>query len=120
MTKEERLNWLETASGKEIEDWVDRGLRHKAGVEPYDYLKHWCEVARYFTYATQDTTWGEFEKEFAIVIRRLVIAERKLESVMKVSEKVMEFFSSNEPSLDEEFLSDLDALIKESREILED
>lgn len=83
MTQEEREKWLETATYLEIKIWVDEGLRHKMGIEPYDYLKHWCEVARHFVYATQDTTWGEFEKEFAIIIRRLVVAERKVKLLEK-------------------------------------
>lgn len=77
MTFEEREKWLLSATDFEIEQWVDAGLRHINGMRPVDYLEHWCQVARHFAYATRDTTWGELEKEFAIIIKRLVIANRK-------------------------------------------
>ena len=67
----------------EIENIVDKGLRHRNGMKPVDYLKHWLWVARHFGYATHDDSWGEFEKEFSIIIKRLVVAERELEA-MKV------------------------------------
>lgn len=63
-------------SDREIETIVDKGLRHKAGVYPNQYLEHWLYIARHFGGATHDDSWGEFEKEFAIIIRRLVSAER--------------------------------------------
>ena len=67
---------------REIEEYVDIGLRHKnPKVEPYTYLMHWLSVARHFAYATHDDSWGEFEKEFAIIIKRLVVAERKLKEL---------------------------------------
>lgn len=68
-------------SRMEIENTVDIGLRHKANQKPVDYLNHWLFVARHFAYATQDDSWGEFEKEFAIIIKRLVCAERELEAL---------------------------------------
>lgn len=77
MNEGDRKKWLETASTREIEEWVDAELRHK-NKEPYDYLSHWCSVARHFAYATRDTSWGEFEKLFSIIIKRLVVAERKV------------------------------------------
>lgn len=61
---------------KQIEDIVDIGLRHKSGSKPTDYLNHWLSIARQFGFATHDDSWGELEKEFAIIIRRLVVAER--------------------------------------------
>ncbi len=71
-------------SAGEIESVVDKGLRHRSGAQPYDYLKHWLSVARQFAYATQDDSWGEFEKEFTIIIKRLVVAERDLERAQTV------------------------------------
>ena len=68
-------------SDREIEETVDKGIRHKSGVRPVDYLKHWLYVARHFAYATHDDSWGEFEKEFAIIIKRLVKAERELSAL---------------------------------------
>lgn len=67
-------------SEHDIERVVDIGLRHKSGAKPFDYLKHWLSISRHFGYATQDETWGEFEKEFAIIIKRLVVAERTLKA----------------------------------------
>lgn len=61
---------------KQIEDVVDIGLRHRTGMKPKDYLKHWLFIGRHFGFATHDDSWGEFEKEFAIIIKRLVMAER--------------------------------------------
>lgn len=71
----------------EIERVVDIGLRHRRGMKPFDYLKHWLSVARQFGYATQDDSWGEFEKCFAIMVRRLVVAERDLERFQSVMRK---------------------------------
>jgi hypothetical protein len=55
----------------EIERLVDLGLRHRKA-EPLEYLEHWLRVARLFAYATHDDSWGELEKEFAIIIVELV------------------------------------------------
>jgi hypothetical protein len=68
-------------STREIENIVDKGLRHRSGVKPYDYLKHWLFIVRHFGFATQDDSWGEFEKEFAIIIKRLVSAERERDAL---------------------------------------
>lgn len=74
-------------SASELERYVDKELRHKRGAKPYDYLMHWLSVARQFAYATHDDSWGEFEKEFAIIIKRLVTAERDLERFKTVMRK---------------------------------
>lgn len=68
-------------SSHEIESIVDKGIRHRSGVKPYDYLKHWLYIARHFGFATHDDSWGEFEKEFAIIIKRLVSAEREVKAL---------------------------------------
>lgn len=68
-------------SSHEIENIVDKGIRHRSGVKPYDYLKHWLFIARHFGFATHDDSWGEFEKEFAIIIKRLVSAEREVKAL---------------------------------------
>jgi hypothetical protein len=65
-------------TAKQIEDRVDIGLRHRSGKSPTDYLWHWLSIGRQFGYATKDDSWGEFEKLFAIIIKRLVLAERAL------------------------------------------
>ncbi len=66
---------IETAMDRQqwgrIENLVNADLRHRQGSEPFDYLRHWCNVARIFAVATHDYTWGEFEKEFAIIIKRV-------------------------------------------------
>lgn len=72
-----KVDWFKLSS-TQIEAKVDKGLRHLSGVKPIDYLGSWLTTARDFAYATQDGSWGEFEKEFAIIIKRLVVAERKL------------------------------------------
>lgn len=77
--KKATLLWLETeATPGEIEDWVDRGVRHTPRVEPRSYLDNWLYVARHFGFATHDNSWGEFEKEFAIIVKRMIVAERAL------------------------------------------
>lgn len=67
---------FDALSPKQIEDVVDIGLRHRTGKKPTDYLKQWLFIGRHFGFATHDDSWGEFEKEFAIIIKRLVVAER--------------------------------------------
>jgi hypothetical protein len=68
---------------RKIEEIANADLRHKTGSQPIDYLMHWCNVARIFAYATKDYTWGEFEKEFAILIKQVckyrVLSELLLE-----------------------------------------
>jgi len=65
----------------DLERWADGEVRHdpKRSREPFEYLKHWLNVGRSFAYATPDDSWGEFEKLFSIIIRRLVVAERQTE-----------------------------------------
>lgn len=72
---------FELLSAREIENIVDKGLRHRTGKTSNDYLKHWLYIARHFGYATKDDSWGEFEKEFAIIIKRLVKAERERDAL---------------------------------------
>lgn len=74
-------DWLQKATPHEIEEWADIGLRHKTGVKPEDRLRRFIAIARNFGYATRDDSWGEFEKEFCIIIKRLVVAERELETL---------------------------------------
>ena len=61
-----------------IEKFVDAGIRHDPNAEPQDYINHWVSIGRAFAYATHDYSYGEFEKEFAIIIRRLLEAEESL------------------------------------------
>lgn len=69
-------------SGK-IERLVDRGFRHQSDQSPMQYLEHFLRVGRHFGYATHDDSWGEFEKEYAIIIRRLIMAEAACKDLMR-------------------------------------
>ena len=69
----------------ELEALFDAGLRHQSGKKPADYLHAWLKIARMFGYATHDDSWGELEKELAIVLRRLVVAERRLRELGETS-----------------------------------
>jgi len=73
--------YLENASSKEINDLADGNVRYKRDPKSYEYLDHWLKFGRAFGYATQDGSWSEFEKEFSIIIRRLVQAERVLKKL---------------------------------------
>jgi hypothetical protein len=72
---------LETISRENLGRYLDAGIRHKSGSQPHDYLEHWLWIMRQFGYATHDDSWGELEKELAIMVSRLIRAERKLESM---------------------------------------
>ena len=61
---------------KKISSLVQDDIRHKSGVTDRDYLNSFLRTSRCFAYATQDDSWGEFEKHWHIIIRRLVIAEQ--------------------------------------------
>jgi sulfatase maturation enzyme AslB (radical SAM superfamily) len=67
----EILTAMDKRQWRRIEELVNADLRHRTDSEPFEYLRHWCNVARIFAVATQDYTWGEFEKEFAIIIKRV-------------------------------------------------
>lgn len=54
---------------------LEDGLRHKMAQGPRDYLRKFLKVGRAFAYATHDGSWGEFEKEFEIILRRMTRAE---------------------------------------------
>lgn len=62
--------WIERAS--------DRGLRHKTGVTPDDYLEGFLEIGRRFAFASQDDSWGEFEKLFHIMALELYDSRKEL------------------------------------------
>lgn len=57
------------------------GIRHKPGAQPADYLKAFLTVSRPLAYATQDDSWGEFEKEFGHIVCRLIDAEAELRAL---------------------------------------
>lgn len=61
-----------------IENIVGPGLRHRPSVHPLDYLHHWLAVGRCFGYARGDDSWGELEKLFSIIVKRMLIAEARL------------------------------------------
>lgn len=68
-----------------IEKVVDIGLRHNQNSTPIDYLNHWKHIARCFAFATHDESFGEFEKEFSIIIRRMLIAEAELDKLKETT-----------------------------------
>lgn len=77
------LSWLaETTApddlGHAVEEYVDGGVRHKSGAKPTDFLQSFLRVSRELGYATRDDSWNEFEKEFTIIVRRLIQAEARL------------------------------------------
>lgn len=75
-----KVDWTLFSNG-EIENLVDKGFRHKAGKTHFDYLQHWLFIGRQFAFATQDDSYGEFEKLFSIMVSRMVSAERKLKAL---------------------------------------
>ena len=98
-------NYLFSLLPGDIEKAVDIGLRHRSPASmpngynaTFDYLKHWIRIGRAFAYATQDDSWGEFEKLFAIIVRRMIVAERRV-SFMR--EKFRELASQLDAVTDE-------------------
>jgi hypothetical protein len=75
---------------KDLENVIDRGIRHKSGATPTDFLNSFLRISRPLAYATQDDSWGEFEKHFTIIVRRMVRAERKLEELGHVDSDDLE------------------------------
>ena len=89
-------DWLKSATPGEIENWADIGLRHKTGVKPEDRLHRFITIARNFGYATRDDSWGEFEKMFCIMVKRLVVAERDLETLRAEAPMCMKILHNGE------------------------
>lgn len=96
MPTEKLREYLKNATSREIYDLADGNFRHRKDGKIYDALGHWLKIARCFGYATKDDSWGEFEKEFAIIIRRMVQAERVLKKMG--IEDAWEYESQNENS----------------------
>lgn len=69
---------LDHVPSDQLENIVDRGVRHKNNVTDRDYLLSFLRISRPLAYATHDESWGEFEKEFAIIVGRMIKAERLL------------------------------------------
>ena len=72
---------LAQVSDAGLENVIDQGIRHKAGTSHIDYLRAFLRISRPLGYATHDESWGEFEKEFTIIVRRMIMAERRLKSL---------------------------------------
>lgn len=53
-------------------------VRHKSGAKPIDYLKAFLPIARALAFATHDDSWGEFEKEFSIIVCALIDAKARI------------------------------------------
>jgi len=60
----------------DINNITQTDIRHKSGATDKDYLKAFLSLSRCFGYATRDNSWGEFEKEFHIIVNRLIKAEQ--------------------------------------------
>jgi len=72
--KIETIAWLEdVATPGQIEDWVG-DARHSKRLDGLGSLLYVC---RHFGYATRDYSWGELEKLLRVVIKRMVMAERR-------------------------------------------
>lgn len=78
--REKLLRLAAEGNWGEIENLVASGIPKG---EPIDYLNHWLNISRCFGYATQDGSWNEFEKEFAIIISRMLRAETERERMIK-------------------------------------
>ena len=79
--KRDTLDWLKNeATRREIEEWADAGARHgnHRDGNKVDGLASVLYVLRHFASATPDYSTGELEKLVAIVVKRLVVAEREL------------------------------------------
>lgn len=63
----------------ELEHFADKGIRHRSGDKPEDYLRQWLQLFRPFAFASRDESWGELEKVLAIVFRVHVFAHRRLQ-----------------------------------------
>lgn len=64
--------------GEKVEPLFDPENRHKSGAKPFDYLSSWLSMLRPFAFATQDESWGEFEKLLCTVMRNYVEVHRML------------------------------------------
>lgn len=73
----------------EIETFVDAGLRHGLS-SMEDYRRHFLKIGRHFAFATADDSWGEFEKLFAVIVRRMVVAAREVAKAAAVNKKIVE------------------------------
>ena len=67
---------LDQVPDEYIEAVIDQGIRHRVGAKPEDYLAGFLRVARPFVSTFQDGSWGEAERAFSIMARRMVVAER--------------------------------------------
>ena len=71
---------LKNVPGDELQDAINFNLRHSNGKDAHDYLMNFLVVARQYGFATQDDSWGELEKELAIVFRNLEQSRRFIDS----------------------------------------
>lgn len=61
---------------KDLDNLLQTDIRHKSNATEKDYLNAFLTISRCFGYATNDDSWGEFEKEFHVIIMRLIKAEQ--------------------------------------------
>jgi hypothetical protein len=61
-----------------VEAVLDNGIRFQAAARPSHYLAAFLKVARQVAdTAPQDNSWGEAERGFVIMVRRMIVAERR-------------------------------------------
>jgi len=77
ISQKELREWLLNAAPGEVERIADPGLRHKSGASHWDSTLWMLKISRPLAYATEDDSWGEFEKLFSIIFRKMIEAEKK-------------------------------------------
>lgn len=53
------------------------------GGTPDDYLRKFLRIGRVFAYATEDGSWNEFAKEFAVIVSTMVRMKRSARTIAK-------------------------------------
>lgn len=74
---------LSDIPAKQLEGVTDSFVRDRPTNDPEAYLRSFLRLSRQYGYATQDDSWGELEKELAIVFRRLERYRRFMMSQIK-------------------------------------
>lgn len=72
LSDKDRRKYLLSLSYYDLYNFLDPGIRHRVDTRPSDYLEHWLSLTRCFGYATQDGSWGELEKELAIILESYI------------------------------------------------
>jgi hypothetical protein len=74
----EMRDWpLSEVPDEYLEAVIDQGIRHRSNPKPVDYLNGFLRIARMQSDTPQDGTWGEAERAVAVIVRRMLVAERR-------------------------------------------